>query len=64
MNFLYTRWFKYDREICGLFTQKSVPVIFELPCIKELIQSLRVSERPVARVGVGHGNKNQSPTCV
>jgi len=23
-----TRWFKYDRDICGLFTQKSVPVIF------------------------------------
>ena len=27
------RWFKYDRDICGLFTQKSVPVIFEPPCI-------------------------------
>jgi len=27
-----TRWFKYDRDICGLFTQKSVPVIFEPPC--------------------------------
>ena len=26
---LYTRWFKYDRDICGLFIQKSVPVIFE-----------------------------------
>ena len=29
-----TRWFKYDRDICGLFTHKSVPVIFEPPCIK------------------------------
>ena len=30
----YTRWFKYDRDICGgLFTHKSVPVIFEPPCI-------------------------------
>jgi len=28
-----TRWFKYDRDICGLFTQKSVPFIFEPPCI-------------------------------
>jgi len=28
-----TRWFKYDWNICGLFTQKSVPVIFEPPCI-------------------------------
>jgi hypothetical protein len=29
----YTRWFKYDRDLCGLFTHKSVPVIFESPCI-------------------------------
>jgi hypothetical protein len=29
----YTRWFKYDRDLCGLFTHKSVPVIFEPPCI-------------------------------
>jgi len=29
----YTRWFKYDWDICGLFTHKSVPVIFEPPCI-------------------------------
>ena len=27
-----TRWFKYDRDTCGLFTHKSVPVIFEPPC--------------------------------
>jgi hypothetical protein len=27
-----TRWFKYDRDLCGLFTHKSVPVIFEPPC--------------------------------
>jgi len=33
MNSINTRWFKYDRDICGLFTQKSVPVIFEPPCI-------------------------------
>ena len=26
-------WFKYDRELCGLFTHKSVPVIFEPPFI-------------------------------
>ena len=30
---IYTRWFKYDRDICGLFTHNSVPVIFEPPCI-------------------------------
>jgi len=29
----YTRWFKYDRDWCGLFTHKSVPVIYEPPCI-------------------------------
>ena len=29
---IHTRWFKYDRDKCGLFTQKSVPVIFESPC--------------------------------
>ena len=31
----YTRWFKYDRDWCGLFTHKSVPVIFEwvLKCL-------------------------------
>jgi len=29
---IYTRWFKYDRDKCGLFTHKSVPVIFEPPC--------------------------------
>jgi hypothetical protein len=28
----YTRWFKYDRDLCGLFTHKSVPVIFEPLC--------------------------------
>ena len=28
-----TRWFKYDRDWFGLFTHKSVPVIFEPPCI-------------------------------
>ena len=28
-----TRWFKYDRECLHLFTHKSVPVIFEPPCI-------------------------------
>jgi len=28
-----TRWFKYDRDWCGLFTHKSVLVIFEPPCI-------------------------------
>ena len=27
-----TRWFKYDRDWFGLFTHKSVPVIFEPPC--------------------------------
>jgi hypothetical protein len=27
-----TRWFKYDLDKCGLFTHKSVPVIFEPPC--------------------------------
>ena len=32
-TYLITRWFKYDRDICGLFTQKSAPVIFEPPCI-------------------------------
>jgi hypothetical protein len=25
--------FKYDRDKCGLFTHKSVPVIFEPPCV-------------------------------
>ena len=30
---IITRWFKYDRGLCGLFTHKSVPVIFEPPCI-------------------------------
>ena len=29
----YTRWFKYDRDWCGLFTHRSVPVIFEPPCL-------------------------------
>ena len=36
-----TRWFKYDRDLCGLFTHKSVPVIFEppctIPCSKEVL---------------------------
>jgi hypothetical protein len=31
-KYIYTRWFKYDRDKCGLFTHKSVPVIFEPPC--------------------------------
>ena len=31
----FTGWFKYDRVLCGLFTQKSFPVIFEPPCIKQ-----------------------------
>ena len=29
----YTGWFKYDRDCLHLFTHKSVPVIFEPPCI-------------------------------
>ena len=29
----YTRWFKYDQDCLHLFTHKSVPVIFEPPCI-------------------------------
>jgi len=33
MSLKYTKWFKYDRDLCGLFTHKSVPVIFEPPCI-------------------------------
>jgi hypothetical protein len=36
-SFLNTRWFKYDRDLCGLFTHKSVPVIFEPPCTYLLI---------------------------
>jgi hypothetical protein len=35
-----TRWFKYDRDLCGLFTHKSVPVIFEPPCVKMDIQEV------------------------
>jgi len=30
-----TRWFKYDRDCLHLFTHKSVPVIFEPPCISQ-----------------------------
>ena len=33
----YTRWFKYDRDCLHLFTHKSVPVIFEPPCIKSVL---------------------------
>jgi len=33
---LKVRWFKYDRDWFGLFTHKSVPVIFEPPCITEV----------------------------
>ena len=29
----HTRWFKYDRDCLHLFTHKSVPVIFEPPCV-------------------------------
>ena len=36
---IYTRWFKYDRDLCGLFTHKSVPVIFEPPCIHTYIHT-------------------------
>jgi hypothetical protein len=32
IKILCTRWFKYDRDLCGLFIHKSVPVIFEPPC--------------------------------
>ena len=30
---IYIRWFKYDWDCLHLFTHKSVPVIFEPPCI-------------------------------
>jgi hypothetical protein len=40
--YIYTRWFKYDRDLCGLFTHKSVPVIFESPCILEMISCLLI----------------------
>jgi hypothetical protein len=32
LKIVRTRWFKYDRDLCGLFTHKSVPVILEPPC--------------------------------
>ena len=38
-----TRWFKYDRDLCGLFTHKSVPVIFERPCIYSLESFLQLN---------------------
>jgi hypothetical protein len=31
-----TRLFKYDRDLCGLFTHISVPVIFEPPCTSKI----------------------------
>jgi hypothetical protein len=33
-----TRWFKYDRDLWGLFTHKSVPVIFEPPCTQQCLE--------------------------
>ena len=33
MMMIHTRWFKYDRDTAALFKYKSVPVIFEPPCI-------------------------------
>jgi hypothetical protein len=36
-----TRWFKYDQDLCGLFTHKSVPVIFEPPCITANIRFIQ-----------------------
>ena len=38
---LYKRWFKNDRDWLYLFTHKSVPVIFEPPCIMEVICYIR-----------------------
>ena len=37
-----TRWFKYDQDKCGLFTHKSVPVIFEPPCIYVTLNLLQI----------------------
>ena len=34
VTYICTRWFKYDRDWFGLFTHKSVPVIFEPPCTR------------------------------
>jgi len=34
----YTRWFKHDRDCLHLFTHKSVPVVFEPPCVYVYIQ--------------------------
>ena len=45
---LCTRWFKYDRDICGLFTHKSVPVIFEPPC-KMPVWNISHSRKNLAR---------------
>jgi hypothetical protein len=47
---LCTRWFKYDRDLCGLFTHKSVPVIYEPHCILFLITlnfSIPTDDHPV-----------------
>ena len=41
-SFWYTRWFKNDRDCLHLFTHKSIPVIFEPPCISNEMQHYTV----------------------
>jgi len=52
----YTRCFKYDRDCLHLFTHKSVPVIFEPPCIMYLQlgeQVVTCSPKPLNRSTLG-----------
>jgi len=44
----FTRWFRYDRDLCGLLTHKSVPFIIEPPCI--LCHLTGVSEVPAVSI--------------
>jgi hypothetical protein len=48
-NFIHTRWFKYDRDKLWLVYTQIVPVIFEPPCINNLLARIRGLELKAMR---------------
>jgi len=57
-----TGWFKYDRDCLHLFTHKSVPVIFEPPCIFEKYSNIILHENPCSGIRVRTDGRAENKT--
>jgi hypothetical protein len=50
---VYTRWFKYDRDKLWLVYTQIVPVIFEPPCILQMINTRDIYHSPLQHSQTG-----------